>query len=103
MSGNRPYMPLYTDMTDRKILVIGHGEKAEQILRYLEPFTSHLYLLKGAYERKDLYGMDYVICQEEDETIREDVFAACRTLGIRVCIPGSPRRCDFFLHDRPES
>ena len=103
MIGKRPYMPLYTDMTDRKILVIGSGEKAEQILRYLEPFTSHLHRLTGAYRRSDLYGMDYVICQEEDETVREDVYATCRTLGIRVCIVGSPGRCDFFLHDRSVS
>lgn len=103
MSAGKPYMPLYIDMTDRKVMVIGDGEKAEQILHYLENFTSHLYRMTGTYERKNLFGMDYVICQEEDEAVREDVFAACRTLGIRVCIIGSPGRCDFFLHDRTES
>ena len=50
-----------------------------------------------SYKREDLFGADVVICTLRDPALRGDVFAACHTLGIRLCIPGEPARSDFIL------
>ena len=125
MSERKPCIPLYTDLTDRKVMVAGTGPEAQELIRYLSAYTDHLYLLTGKvpetghaaaeespedadcsggavilgkdYERSDLYGMDYVVSVLQDEAVNEDIFVTCRTLGIRVSIPSCPARCDFFL------
>ena len=91
MRGKKPYIPLYTDLTGKKVMVAGEGEAAAQMLRYLSGFADDLYLLTSQapdpgsmpqgevmllykpYERSDLYGMDYVICLTEDAQVREDI------------------------------
>ena len=118
MNGKRPLVPLYTDLTDRKVMVVGQGEEAGQMLRYLSAYTDYLYLLAEGkpdpeaqsisgvtvpgtdYERSLLYGMDYVISLSLDAAVNDDIHAVCRTLGIRVCIVREPGRSDFCL--RPE-
>ena len=89
MSERKPCIPLYTDLTDRKVLVAGTGPEAQELIRYLSAYTDHLYVLTGEepYERSDLYGMDYVVSVLQDEAVNEDIFVTCRTLGIRVSIP----------------
>ena len=113
----KPLIPLYVDLTDKKVMVAGRGEAGARMLRYLGEFTDSLYyltpdeqetghilpggvtVLRKDYERSDLYGMDYVVSVLEDRRINEDIYVTGRTLGIRVCISSEPKRCDFHLGD----
>ena len=120
MAQSKPYIPLYTDLAGRKVMVAGSGEDAAKMIRYLSMFADDLYLLtledpdqsvserldpadckvtvlRKAYERTDLYGMDYVVCVNADKAVEEDIYITCKTLGIRVNIASNPKRCDFFL------
>ena len=115
MKERRPFIPLYVDLADKRVMVAGSGESGEKMLRYLSTFTDNLYYLtqdgpdnhnirfrcvtvfRKSYERSDLYGMDCVISVLEDRKINEDIYVTCRTLGIRVHISTEPNRCDFFL------
>lgn len=117
MKRRRPLIPLYVDLTDKRVMVAGSGENGERMLRCLSAFTDSLYYLtqdgpddgndiysgvtifRKSYERSDLYGMDYVISVLEDRKVNEDIYVTCRTLGIRVHISTDPARCDFFLSD----
>ena len=117
MKRRRPLIPLYVDLTDKRVMVAGSGENGERMLRCLSAFTDSLYYLtqddpddgndlyggvtvmKKDYERGDLYGMDYVISVLKDQRVNEDIYVTCRTLGIRVHISTEPKRCDFFLGD----
>ena len=117
MKERKPLIPLYVDLTDKRVMVAGCGEAGERMLRYLGTFSDNLYYLtqddpddgndlyggvtvmKKDYERADLYGMDYVISVLEDRKVNEDIYVTCRTLGIRVHISTDPKRCDFFLGD----
>lgn len=117
MKERRPLIPLYVDLTDKRVMVAGCGEAGERMLCYLGTFTDNLYYLtqddpddgndiysgvtifRKSYERSDLYGMDYVISVLEDRKVNEDIYVTCRTLGIRVHISTDPERCDFFLSD----
>ena len=182
MNRQRVYIPLYTDVTQKNVMVAGCGEEALGAVRYLNGYTEHLTLLTcgeeesvpaesrpaesvpaesrpaqnrpeesvpaesrpeesgpaesrpaqnrpeesgpaaggavkesieeavkeaapGAdvrckpYERRDLYGMDYVLCYVKDPAVRDDISVTCRTLGIRVQMSRDPARSDFFLGD----
>lgn len=117
------YIPFYVDLSEKKILVAGSGPAALKALRTLSASGVSLFcltdsdpvppelsalcaaeavtILNKAYEREDLYDMDYVICCLNDPRTVHDIFISCRTLGIRICVPGDPSHSDFFL-EAPE-
>ena len=45
MAERKPYIPLYTDLTGKKVMVAGSGEEAARMIRYLSMFADDLYLL----------------------------------------------------------
>jgi len=47
MKERRTCIPLYTDLTEKRVLVAGSGRAAEDMVRYLSGYTGHLFLLTG--------------------------------------------------------
>ena len=122
--GRKKYFPLYVDLSEKKVLVAGSGPAALRALGALSAGNVRLFcltdsdplppvlselcrggdltVLQKSYEREDLYDMDYVICCLEDPGTVRDIFVSCRTLGIRICVPGDPAHSDFFLEPPEE-
>ena len=116
-----PLFPVLIDLSQKHVFLITDGncddETILRILRMVRPCTPYLtvlapspspvlersagkqqaVLMKKEYDREDLYGAAVVICAAQDRALKDDVFAACRTLGIRLCILSEPQRSDFCL------
>lgn len=118
-----PLFPMMVDLSEKSVMVIGSDDSLSRFITDLSGYTGHLYLLsthptpalkdacrvshaalfEKRYHREDLYGMDMVICASRDQEINSDVAAICRTLGIRLCIPGDSSRSDFAYEPAHES
>ncbi len=123
----KPLFPVLIDLSEKTVLVLSGNEKEQEeavaYLRALAPCAGKLWVLSQSpsdalremvqnldirlmekeYEREDLYGADLVVCTVTDPAVKDDVFAACRTLGIRLQITTEPRRSDYILAVRPEA
>ena len=65
-------------------------------LRTLEE-QGKLTVLRKAYEREDLYDAALVIAATNDKKTNEDIYAACKCLGIPVNVCNDRDKCDFYF------
>ncbi len=113
--------PVLIDLSEQTVLVIAcTGKEEDEARLYLEKLApcarklcvltpdpsealldlakkSGILLIRKEYERSDLYGADLVVCTVRDKAVTDDVFAACKTLGIRLQITSQPHRSDYIL------
>lgn len=114
---SKPYFPVFLDLSDKKIVVVGAGTIAKRRIRTLIDFTDHLVvvapevnkelleleeqgkltILRKKYEREDLYEASMVIAAASDSKINNDIYSACKCLGIPVNVCSSKEKCDFFF------
>ena len=117
----KPYFPMYIDLSESRVLIVGSGTDAKRRARFLSGYTNDLAviaaqadpewqametegkirLLVKPYEREDLYGADMVIAADTAE-VNDDIYAACKCLGIRVHTCGNSAKSDFYFSE-PET
>lgn len=118
MSGNRKhYFPMFVDLTDKKVVVAGAGTIAKRRIRTLVRFTDDLVvvapevnqelkqmeqegkltILKKHFEREDLYDASLVIAATNDNKVNQEIYTACKCLGIPVNVCADKTRCDFYF------
>ena len=56
-----------------------------------------LTILRKTYEREDLYDASLVIAATNDHKVNQDIYAACKCLGIPVNVCQDRDRCDFYF------
>ena len=108
---------MFVDLTDKKVVIAGAGTIAKRRIRSMIEFTDHLYviapevnkelkemeeagkltILRKTYEREDLYDASLVIAATNDHKINQDIYAACKGLGIPVNVCQDRDRCDFYF------
>lgn len=108
---------MFVDLTDKKVVVAGAGTIAKRRIRSMLEFTEHLTViapevnpelrtleeqgkltvLRKAYEREDLYDAALVIAATNDKKTNEDIYAACKCLGIPVNVCNDRDKCDFYF------
>ena len=108
---------MFVDLTDKKVVIAGAGTIAKRRIRSMIEFTDHLYviapevnkelkeleeagkltILRKTYEREDLYDASLVIAATNDHKINQDIYAACKCLGIPVNVCQDRDRCDFYF------
>ena len=108
---------MFVDLSDKKVIVVGAGTIAKRRIRSLVDFTDHLVviapevnrelldleaegkltILKKRYEREDIYDAAVVIAATNDKKINQDVYSACKCLGITVNVCSDKNKCDFFF------
>ena len=113
----KPYFPRFVDLTDKKVVIAGAGTIAKRRIRSMIEFTDHLYviapevnkelkeleeagkltILRKTYEREDLYDASLVIAATNDHKVNQDIYAACKCLGIPVNVCQDRDRCDFYF------
>lgn len=111
------YFPMFVDLSDKKVVVVGAGTIAKRRIRSMIEFTEHLVviapevnpelneleeegrltILRKTYEREDLYGASLVIAAASEHRVNQDIHAACKCLGIPVNVCSDKDRCDFFF------
>lgn len=118
MSSKRKlYFPMFVDLSDRKVVVVGAGTIAKRRIRVLTEFTNcltvvapevnqelkdleaegKLTILKKTYEREDIYDAALVIAATNDKHMNQDIYSACKCLGIPVNVCNDKTRCDFYF------
>ena len=113
----RPYFPMFIDLTDRKIFVAGGGRIARRRIEALVKFGAGIHgaaplvcpeiaLLAGEgkiktvlreYRPSDLEGMDFAIAATNDREVNRAVYAECRKVGIPVNVADDKTLCDFYF------
>ncbi len=112
-----PYYPIYLDIEDRPVLIIGGGEvcarKAETMLKYggrvtiVSPaFTGEIErwaadgkvtLRRKLYEESDLDGAAIVIASTDDPCVNARVARDCRRRKLPVNVVDVTHLCEFIV------
>ena len=97
-----PLFPLFIDLSEKKVLVVGGGDVATRKVKSLLPFTKKitvvapkvgkellgivreekLTLRKRPFLTKDLRGIDLVIVAGGSQSFQKRVFELCKKRGI---------------------
>lgn len=116
-SREKKFFPLFTDLTEKKIVVCGAGEVASRRVETLLGFAGEIVVVapecsekirklsqeneviykQKNYEREDIYDADMVIAATDNEKVNEDIYSACKCLGILVNVASSQQKCDFHF------
>lgn len=117
MKTEKKLFPLYTDLTEKKAVVIGGGNIAARRIKSLLDFVGELVVIapgvqpeiealaksgelvwkQKKYEREDLYDADLALAATDDRKVNEDVYSACKCLGILVNTASDQNKCDFHF------
>lgn len=116
-SKEKKMFPLFVDLTEKKILVVGAGKIASRRVRTLLSFPGEItveapqaaeeilelaekgeiHYRKKDYAREDLYDADMVIAATDNREVNEDIYSACKCLGIQVNVASDQNKCDFHF------
>lgn len=117
MKKNYPYYPIYLDIEERDVLIIGGGNvcarKAETMMKYgarvtiVSPeFTGEieewerqgvLKLRRKTYEEADLEGASIVIASTDDQCVNGRIARDCRRRKIPVNVVDVTHLCEFIV------
>ena len=112
-----PYYPIYLDIENRDVVIVGGGNvcarKAETMMKYgarvivVSPdFTEEiegwaregcLSLKRKRYDHGDLEGANIVIASTDDQQINEQIAADCRARRIPVNVVDVTPLCEFIV------
>lgn len=113
----RPYFPMFIDLTDRKIFVAGGGRIARRRIEALVKFGADIHvaapqvcpeiallaeegkikILLREYRPSNLDGMEFAIAATDDREVNRAVYAECRKRGIPVNVADDKTLCDFYF------
>lgn len=117
MAKQFPYYPIFLDVENRSVVIIGGGEvctrKAETMMRYgakvtivspeitpeIEEWASkgQLIVHRKRYETTDIEDAHIVIASTDDMAVNERVAADARALRIPVNVVDVPQLCEFIV------
>ena len=117
MSKRYPYYPIYLDIEDRDVVIVGGGNvcarKAETMMKYgarvtiispeltdeIEQWARNgaLAIRRKRYEPSDLDGATIVIASTDDQSVNETVAADCRARRIPVNVVDVTPLCEFIV------
>lgn len=113
----KPYFPLFVDISEKKVYVIGAGTIAKRRIRSLIDFTDYLTvvapevnpelntleqegkitILRKKFELQDITEADIVIAATNDHTLNNDIYEFCIGHGILVNVCNDKKKCDFYF------
>lgn len=114
---NKPYFPMFVDLSEKKVVVVGAGTIAKRRIRSLADFTNQLVviapevnqelleleqskeirILRKRFESEDISGADMVIAATNDHKTNDDIYSICKCQGIIVNVCSDKRKCDFYF------
>ena len=117
MSRSKKYFPMFVDLSEKQIVVVGAGAIAARRIRTLLPFCSSLTVVapeasepvrelwekgqilwkKERYARESIRYADLVLACTGDPETDNDIYSVCRCLGIPVNVCSDRRKCDFYF------
>lgn len=117
MEKKYPYYPIYLDIENRRVVIIGGGNvcarKAETMMKYgarvtvvspeftdeIEKWAAEgcLQLRRKMYDEPDLDGASIVIASTDDEGVNTRIAADCRRRHIPVNVVDVTHLCEFIV------
>lgn len=118
MNRQTRYFPMFTDISKKKVVVVGAGTIALRRILTLSSFTEHISVIataihpdirklaeKGqiasleerAYQREDLYDAQIVIAATDDSRLNDEIYSVCKCMGIQVNVVSDKNKCDFHF------
>lgn len=115
---DRPYFPIFLDLSSKDILFVGGGRIAAGRIEVLLDYTTRVTVVspeldkqisdmisRGApvvwkqkrYELSDVYGRDIVFAATDDKKLNEEIGAECRRRKITVNVVSDKKLCDFYF------
>jgi siroheme synthase-like protein len=113
----KPYFPIFIDLSEKKVVVVGGGAIAKRRIRTLASFTNHLVvlapdidpeirlleeeglltILEKPYTREDIYDADMVLAATNNFQVNNDIHSVCKCMGIPVNVCSDQTKCDFYF------
>ena len=113
----KKYFPMFVDLPQKKVTVIGAGNIAKRRIETLLFFAGTIEVIapdacerikelakegrlvwkEKEYDREDLYDADLVLSATNNEKVNNDVYSACKCLGISVNTASNRMKCDFYF------
>lgn len=107
--------PLFMDLSERKIVVVGAGPLAAGRVKLLLDYCDDILVVaplvnkelleleqKGfiriyqrEFERDDIYDADMVLAATDNIKLNDEIYSVCKCLGIMVNVASNPTKCDF--------
>lgn len=112
-----PWFPLFIDLSEKVVLVVGAGTVAGRRAAALTRFCGHVTVVapeigpavqaeadagrvtwvNRPFEPRDLEGRDLVIAATDDRALNAAIAEMCRTRGIPVNVSSDKTLCDFYF------
>lgn len=116
MSG-KPYFPLFVDLSETDVLVVGAGRIALRRVKTLLDFAGRVTVVapavcdelealaaaggvalrRRAFEERDLEGAGLVLAATNDAALNARIARLARTRGIPVNVGSDKSLCDFYF------
>lgn len=113
----RPYFPMFIDLTDKKILVAGGGTIALRRIRTLLKFRADIRVIapelceelaqleeegkivaeRREYFTPDIDGVQIVLAATDDHEVNRRIWEECRAAGVTVNVADDRSLCDFYF------
>ena len=113
----RPYFPMFIDLTDKKILVVGGGVIALRRIRTMLKFGADICVIAPefceelaqmeeegkimaehrGYRIGDICGAQIVLAATDDREVNRQIREECRAAGILVNVADDKSLCDFYF------
>ena len=117
MKNETGYFPLFMDISDKKIVVIGGGNIAARRVKVLSQFCRNLTVvaprihpdlltleekgqirvIRREYEREDIYDAWMVLATTDQHKINEEIYSVAKCLGALVNVASNREKCDFHF------
>ncbi|MDO4305663.1 MAG: bifunctional precorrin-2 dehydrogenase/sirohydrochlorin ferrochelatase [Eubacteriales bacterium] len=114
---NKRYFPMFVDLSDKNIVVVGGGNIATRRVKTLLQFTRNVTavaplmtqdlqelgkagmvtVLQRAVKRSDLTMAYMVIAATNDHKLNDEIYRVCKEEGIYVNIADDKEKCDFYF------
>lgn len=112
---NKCCFPLFMDIREKKVVIIGAGKIAARRAGILTEFCDHITLvapeihpdlenlekqgkvtvIRRAYRREDIYDAWMVIAATDNAKLNDEIYSVAKCLGALVNVASNQTKCDF--------
>lgn len=111
------YFPLFMDISEKKIVVVGGGNIAARRVKTLSDFCNHITVvapevhpdleslekeskitvIRREYRREDIYDAWMVLAATDQHKLNEEIYSVAKCLGALVNVASNQTKCDFHF------